>query len=121
MYEGRNSSSSEFQKVMESAGGANLSRFFRQWLYQGGWPEYHISWRWSKPDGTVEISIRQTQTTGLFDMPVDLAFTAGKGKSVHRVRISEAEQTFRIPSASKPENVEIDPGNWVLKSISTDP
>jgi hypothetical protein len=54
-------------------------------------------------------------------MPVDLAVTAGKHKRVHRVRISEAEQTFHIPSATKPESVEIDPGNWVLKSISIAP
>jgi aminopeptidase N len=121
LYEGKNISSEDFQKAMESASGASLGNFFHQWLYQPGWPDYRVSSEWKESRHVLEVSIRQAQTTGLFDMPMDIVVSVGKRKSICRVRVSEAIHTFRIPLRDKPSAIEIDPGGWVLKTISVSP
>jgi aminopeptidase N len=117
-FAGGNALSEDFQKAMESTGGISLSTFFRQWLYQPGWPEYSISWHWDEAAGEVEFSVRQMQTTGLFDMALDIAFSLQNRREIHKLRVTDAEHRFRIPLQTKPLSVEIDPGGWVLKSVS---
>ncbi len=54
LYAGKSVLSEEFQRVMEAASGKPLAGFFRQWLYQPGWPEYRVSWTWDEAAGAVE-------------------------------------------------------------------
>ncbi len=117
-YEGKNASSDDFRKAMESASGIGLSSFFQQWLYRPGWPQYRVSHDWNESARELQISIRQVQTTGLFDMPIDIAVSAGRQTSIYRFRVNDAIHTFRIPLRTKPSSVVIDPGEWVLKSVS---
>jgi len=119
LYAGGNALSEDLQKVMESVSGIELSTFFRQWLYQPGWPEYHISWHWDAAAGEVELLVRQVQTTGLFDMPLDIAFLSEDGQEAHRIRITDETHRFRIPLRARPLSVEVDPEGKLLKSAST--
>jgi len=118
LYEGKNASSDDFKKVMERTSGIPLSSFFKQWLHQAGWPEYAISWHWNDATSEVEVSIRQTQSAGLFDMPLDIAFLEENLRETRRLRICNAEHSFRIPLRAKPLSIEIDPDGWALKSVS---
>jgi aminopeptidase N len=117
-FAGGNARSEDFQKAMESASGTSLDAFFRQWLYQPGWPQYGVPWHWDEDAHQVEITVRQTQSTGLFDMPLDIAFVAGNRREVRRFRVAGIEQKFKIPLPEKPSFIEIDPGGWLLKSVS---
>ncbi len=113
-----NALSEDFQKAMESVSGIPLSIFFRQWLYRPGWPEYRVSWHWDENAGEVELAIHQIQNSGLFDMPLDIAFLEENRQEVHKFRVTDAEHRFRVPMRTRPLSIEIDPGGWVLKSIS---
>jgi aminopeptidase N len=117
-HEGGNATSEDLRESMESAGATSLSTFFKQWLYQAGWPEYQVSWRWDTAAAEVELSIRQTQTTGLFDMPLEIAFLGEDQKTVRKFRIFKKAHTFWIPLPAKPSSVETDPNGWVLKSVA---
>jgi len=121
LHEGGNTTSDDFRKALESMSGISLSTFFKQWLYQPGWPEYHVSWWWDEAAGEVELSVRQGQTTGLFDMVLDIVFEVGDMKAVRRLRVSDEAHLFRIPLSEKPLSVEIDPDGWVLKTPSVEP
>jgi aminopeptidase N len=121
LYAGANALSEDFQKVMESVSGMSLSAFFRQWLYQPGWPEYRVSWHWDGAAGEVELQVRQMQTTGLFDMPLEIAFSVENRKEVYKFQVVDAAHRFRIPLPTRPLAVEIDPDGWVLKSLSAAP
>jgi aminopeptidase N len=118
LYKDRNVWTKDFQKVMEMAGGVDLGTFFRQWLYQPAWPEYQLSWNWDQTDCVVEIRIRQIQTSGLFDMPVNMVVSSGGKKENHRIRIKDRDHKFRIPLLSPPSSIELDPDGWVLKTFS---
>jgi aminopeptidase N len=117
LYKDGNALSEDFQKVMESVSGISLNTFFRQWLYQPGWPQYGISWQWDETKGEVKLSVRQTQTTGLFDMPLNIVFTVGNQREALKFRIVDKVQEFRIPLRARPSSLEIDPEGWVLKTI----
>jgi aminopeptidase N len=119
LFKDKNALSEDFRKVMESVSGVSLGTFFHQWLYQPGWPHYSLSWQWNEKKKEVEVSMRQIQTTGLFDMPLDIAFTTGERRETLKFRVAEKAQKFRIPLSAKPSLVVIDPDCWVLKTIET--
>ncbi len=118
LYAGRNTLSEDFQKVMESVSGISLGEFFHQWLYQPGWPEYRVSWKWDEDAGEVEIVIRQAQKTGLYSMPVDISVQVDGAWVIQTLRVYADTQTYRIPLASKPTALRIDPNGWVLKTAT---
>jgi len=118
LHEEGNALSEDFQKALESVYGASLSGFFRQWLYQSGWPDYHISWQWNSATGMAELSIEQAQSSGLFDMPLDVVFVSGNRRDLRRLRIVGSVHTFHIPLQEMPLSIEVDPDGWLLKTLS---
>jgi len=118
LHKGRNVWTEDFRKAMEAVSGKDLSVFFRQWLYQPGWPEYRLNWSWNQADRVAEIRIRQVQAGELFDIPLNMVLSSGNREETHRVRIIDREHKFRIPCSSPPASVELDPDAWVLKSVS---
>jgi len=117
-FQGGTASSGDFQRVMETVSGTNLSSFFQQWLYSPGWPEYRYSWRWDESARELEISVRQVKTRGLFDMPVEFRVTTENRRNVYKLRIHDAVHTFRVPLPTSPTEVVMDPDNWILKTLS---
>ncbi|MFH1574605.1 MAG: hypothetical protein ABIG68_11510, partial [Acidobacteriota bacterium] len=117
MYAGKTALTQDFKEVMEAGGGVSLDTFFRQWLYQPGWPEYEFTWRWDEAAGEVEVVIRQVQPTGLFDMSLDIAVTSGGQIVIHRAHVANLTHTFRLPAGERPNAVQLDPGDWLLKAI----
>ena len=120
MYAGGNATSENFQKAMEAVSGVSLENFFRQWLYRPGWPEYAVSWHWDREAGEAEVTVRQKQTGGLFDMPIIIAFEMENGRETRKLRVFEAAQVFRIPLPSTLLSIQIDPGGWLLKSAAVE-
>jgi aminopeptidase N len=118
LYFGRNASTEDFQQVIESESGISLTAFFRQWCYQPGWPVYEITWRWDADAGEVEMRFHQAQTTGLFDMPLQIVFGAGNRRDARTVRISTQDQAVRLKLDGRPSSLEIDPDGWLLKSVT---
>jgi aminopeptidase N len=117
LYNGENALSADFRKVMETVSGISLRCFFRQWLHQPGWPQYRVTCEWSESAREAEVTVIQTQDTGLFDMPMDIAFSSENRREVRKIRPVGRESRFRIPLKIRPSSVEIDPGGWVFKSI----
>jgi aminopeptidase N len=117
-FAGRNASSEDFQRVMESFSGKSLQRFFRQWLYQPGWPEYRVTWSWDERAGEAVVRFDQTQAAGLFDMPVEIAFDMGERRELRLVRVGEKEETVRVTLPKRPAALRIDPDGWLLHTAT---
>ncbi len=117
LYAGRNVLTEDFRAVMESVSGRRLATFFHQWFEQPGWPEYRVSWRWDAAAKEVELEFTQQQTGGLFEMPLDVAFTLGQRRELRTVEVSARTATVRVALPEAPSAVEIDPGGWVLKEV----
>jgi aminopeptidase N len=117
-FQNRTTITEDFRKAMETASGVDLARFFRQWLYQPGWLECRISWRWVASSGKAAIKVRQIQATGIYDMPLEIAFRVADRWEKCKIRVSKAAKEFYIPLSAKPSSLKIDPDGWMLKSVS---
>jgi len=111
----------DFKQVCESVYGENLEWFFDQWVYGSGQPDYKISWSRQKTVATewrMTLRIDQTQSkTNLFKMPIDVRVEFENSDSLLTVGDSLASQTFEFQFSEMPENVIVDPDNWILKTI----
>ncbi len=144
-----NASTDDFRHAMEDACRAtvgcatenrDLSWFFRQWLNRGGILKLDGTWHYDALAKQLVVSLDQTQTTGLYRMPIEIAVTTapvassaattapaagrqgGAGRQGEsgaptrtstRVWIDQAHTTAAIPVAAQPTVVEIDPHVWV--------
>jgi aminopeptidase N len=114
---------SHFQAVMEEACGQDLDWFFRQWIYEPGYPVFSLDHEWepaaSGPGGVLDVVVRQTQTDAwpTFRVPTEL-LVEQDGREL-RVPIEITERTTRVrvelDAPSPPRAVVLDPDGWVLK------
>jgi aminopeptidase N len=113
-YRDRNALTADFASAMERVAGRKLDWFFNEWFYGAGYPVYDAAWHWD--DGAKELRLRIAQKqAALFQMPVDVAFTADDQTRREVVKVKEREQTFTFKLDRKPQRVVIDPDEWLLK------
>jgi aminopeptidase N len=117
-------------RAIEDATGQNMRRFFDEWIFSGGYPEFELSYQWHDDKKLVELVIEQKQTGGkpslekddvvtpLFHLPVlvELSFEGGK-KASYRIDIGEPRDRVFLPAESKPLMVRFDPGNTIPKTL----
>ncbi|HEX5156712.1 MAG TPA: M1 family aminopeptidase [Ktedonobacterales bacterium] len=124
----------DLERAFEEATGRSLARFFEQWLYKAGHPEFNVRYSWDDDHKLARLTVRQTQEvteqTPIFVTPVDIAFmvpdkdgTRGddpKAKATlttFRVQVDSAEQTFYFPLPRRPFSVRFDQGGWLIKTL----
>jgi aminopeptidase N len=108
----------DFQRVCEEVSGIKLDRFFDQWVYGSGRPDYTAKWSVSGEDPW-ETTLEITQiNTNLFKMPLEVILSGQSFEKTFTVWDSLSTQRFHFTTDQKPENLEIDPDNWVLKNLS---
>jgi aminopeptidase N len=117
LYAGGVATTEDFQRVMESASGVSLAQFVRQWLYQPGWPDLRVSWRFDAKRAAADVTVEQTQA-GLFETPVDLLFHGGERQEQRTLRVSGRRETVVVPLRFRPTRLEIDPEGWLLHSAT---
>lgn len=109
----------DFKKVCEQVSGKNLDKFFQEWIYGEYFPVYSYGYKVSNAkDGGYNITlyIDQKQTnTGLFWMPIGVRVFTNTDTLNFTVRDSLENQQFTFFSENKPQNLLIDPDDWILK------
>jgi aminopeptidase N len=127
-HRGQNVETLDLIRAIEDTTGRNLRRFFDEWVFSAGFPEFEVSYQWHEDKKLTEWVIEQKQTQGapslikdgvttqLFHLPVTLELTLdGCKKVVHKVEIAEARERIFLPSPSKPLMVRFDPDHWIPK------
>ncbi len=137
-YRTREVITADLERTLEEVTGRSLAQFFQQWVYQGGYPAFEVSYSWDSEHTMAKVKIRQTQKvdalTPCFVTPVDLAFTIPTSdkaaKDEHttetrtiplRVTVGEdgqIEQSFYLPLEREPIMVRFDPDGWLLKTLT---
>lgn len=113
-------SSADFQKVMETTTGSDLTDFFNQWYYGEAYPVFNVIWNQSKDTLTI-ISNQTTDSpkTPLFKTHFDVRLNFLTTDSIIRIYQNTNIQTFKIPINAKVISIEIDPNNWILKRVES--
>jgi aminopeptidase N len=112
--------SEDFQRVVERVAGRDLGWFFRQWLYQPGYPQLDAALEVDSATRTATLRVRQTQPAawGRFSLPrVAVRFVSGGdvvGDGVFALDPDQTEQTFTFPLRRVPTEVRLDPDGHLL-------
>ena len=107
-----------FQKICEESSNMKLDWFFEQWVYRGGRPDYEAQWSVSKAAPFITtLQIRQINAE-LFKMPLKVHLSGEGMDTLFTVWDSLAFQQFEMITDQIPDNLEIDPDKWVLKTLS---
>ena len=120
IYGGSSAGTEDFRALAEANSGKDLERFFNQWVYNGGYPEYTIQWNPVSVAGEPYLGVRVTQTPqatapAAFDQPVPVRIN---GVDDVRLEVSKLEQYFLVPLSSTAGSLTIDPENWLLAAAS---
>jgi aminopeptidase N len=129
---GREVITADLERAIEEATGRSMARYFEQWVYKAGHPEFSVSYSWDDAQSMAKVSVRQTQEitnlTPVFVTPVEIAFMVEEAVDRRRksqkaalrsfrVMIEEAQQTFYFPLESRPLSVRFDQGGWLPKTL----
>jgi aminopeptidase N len=114
---------SHLQAVMEEVYGQDLDWFFRQWIYEPGYPVFDVAQDWQPraggDGGTLTLTVRQTQSDSwpTFRVPVDVLVVQDGFELRTRVELDQRVSVVRIELAGSaaPTRVVLDPDGWVLK------
>jgi hypothetical protein len=92
---------------------------FSQLLNRGGALQVNGTWTYDAAAKQVRITLEQTQSTGLFRMPIEVRLTQA-ARTAHLIQLDQQRQTFSIPSETEPKAVELDPEAWVFGRLTFD-
>jgi aminopeptidase N len=109
-------------QAIRSVTGLELDWFFREWVFQGGHPDYRVEASYDKEKKMEKVAVEQTQTvdamTPVFDMPIELAFHGPNGESKRiRVRDNLKQQEFDVVVDFEPTWVDFDPDDFIDKTV----
>ena len=81
---GQNVVTADLEKSIEQATSINADKFFHQWIYRAGAPQFQVSYAYDDAARQVKLNVNQTQKVeglvGLFDVPIDVEVTTPSGR-----------------------------------------
>jgi aminopeptidase N len=130
-FQNGNATTDDFRHAMEDAcltagdrcpaGGRDLTWLFRELLNRGGALQVRGSWQYDAAAKQVQVTLDQTQTSGLYQMPIEVAIavmstppTATPVQTIQVMQLREQHQVFTFPSETEPVSVTLDPNAWVM-------
>jgi aminopeptidase N len=111
-------STAELRAIMERHAKQPLDWFFQQWIYEAGHPVFATKWTWRRDGrgGKLTVNVVQTQPGTVFRTPAVLEVRDRKGAARREsVVIDERTERFELDADVKPDDVVLDPDEWVLK------
>jgi aminopeptidase N len=133
----RNVETIDLVRAVENATGRNIRGFVAQYVERGGHPELEVGYRYDKDRGVAIVTVTQKQTIDAehpaydFDLVVGLVADASDeraganvgdgpmtGETRATLRITRAVESFAIPVAAEPTLVRVDPGGYVIGTMS---
>jgi aminopeptidase N len=123
-HQGSIATTDDLRRAFERESGMNLSQFFDRWVFQAGHPKLEVAWKadeWTPKDRTLTVSIKQTQTSAPFQIPVTLLVRSANGEKRTRVVLNQRVTHTTIDLDSRPTQIIVDPDDFLLKEVSTVP
>ena len=98
----KNVETPDLKKAIEETTGQNMDWFFKQWIYEPGFPEYNVTWKYNQRNKSVKLTVKQTQkSTNIFKMPIQIQID----DKLKTVWIEDKEMVYEVPSEKRPKMV----------------
>tara|TARA_S200000501_G_scaffold160645_1_gene151503 strand:+ start:27729 stop:30203 length:2475 start_codon:yes stop_codon:yes gene_type:complete len=107
----------DLKRSIETVTGQNMEWFFKQWVYEAGYPEYDVSWSFDSRNSAVILHVKQVQnleSSGIFKMLLKIQLD----NEVKSVWLQEKEMKFEIPVENRPKLVVFNAGNRIPCKVS---
>ncbi len=109
---------STFQQLCEEAYGSPLDWFFKEWVYQTGFPELILSTEIAQTNrGNYSLKATITQRGDIFTTPLDLVFSNSVRSIAKRVFVQKQDQEFGFILPFLPTKSELDPHYYLLRWV----
>lgn len=114
----------DFQAIAESVSGMDLDYFFQQWIYGENYPRYNVNWsNYQLNDSLWNLKINISQLTNtnpvFFTMPIQINIKRNSlPDTLVTIFNDQQNQEFNIAIAGPISSIQIDPNNFILKSIN---
>ncbi len=114
-------STDDYCRINERESGKELSWFFDEWVYQAGYPKYHLSWNNEAVGDSFRVitSLGQANGTGapdFFRTPLPVRLNCPSADTVVTILPEANPQVDTFVVAICPDSITVDPDNWVLDS-----
>ena len=119
-----NATTEDLRAALEKASRQNLREFFARWVYASGHPKYELSWSWkNEPEkgGALTISLQQTQPGDVFLDPVPVVIDLKGGARHELIKPTGKSTSQQFSLVSRPQSVQIDPDETILKEVIARP
>lgn len=120
-HEHRTATTADLRRAMEGAARRDLGWFFEQWLFEPGFPRLRATARWDAAAREAVITIEQTQPVSwpTFRIPLTVQVRTGATSVRQTIEVNERREVVRMPVASAPDGLALDPDGWVLKEVES--
>ncbi len=105
--------SKEFFNTFEEISGIDLDVFFKGWFESYRLPDVKVTHLVEKADLGYLLKLNVVQLKGTFDFPLWIEWKENGDRVRKNVRVSSAVSEFVFEREEKPENIKINPDNWV--------
>jgi aminopeptidase N len=122
-----NVESGDLKAAMEETSGRDLTWFFDQWVYMGGYPKLEVKPVWNEASKTLRLTVTQVQkadtlTPAVFRLPLEIQFTVGADAETQKMNVTKRAETFEYKLPAKPSEINIDPTEKIpVKTVKTLP
>ena len=117
-----NASTLDFKNICEKISGKNLEKFFGQWIQGEGVIklEYETVIENFGKGYLIKIFLKQVQEEyEEYHFPLEIKLTfADSSENSYRFNITSKDTLLKISTDDYPDNIELDPNNWLLAAIS---
>ena len=118
---GQNVVTADLERAVEQTSATDMDKFFDQWIYGAGAPQFQIAYAWDETTHQVTVEVTQTQSSegrvGIFDVPVEVEIATTSGSRSFLVEINQPSQVFHFPVDGPPLMVIFDKGDKILKKV----
>jgi aminopeptidase N len=114
-------STDDYCRINERESGRELSWFFNEWVYQAGYPKYHLNWNNEAVGDSFRVitSLGQANGSGapdFFRTPLPVRLNCPSADTVVAILPEANPQVDTFVVAVCPDSITVDPDNWVLDS-----
>lgn len=105
---------------LEAQSGQDLTTFFHQWFYNGGYPSYALDW--SQQGARLSLRLSQSSTNpsiSFFKMPVPVRFFGSNADTTLVLDHTSSGQEFTYDIPFVIDSVAIDPELWLISANNT--
>ena len=103
---------------IQSATGKNFRRFFDQYVFGPGHPDYTVQYGWDDKakEARVRVLQKPVNSGSYFLLPVVLRFITAGGPKDYTVRLDDKEHSFKYKFSKEPLDFRFDPDHGILKT-----